>query len=152
MTVTAHDRQIAVLVYNGNPGHVRVLEDAAGTVTARDKQSLLVPYNRTAKAHGDQEPLTTLTTKDRSALVITEQEIDDCLFRMLKWPELQRAQAMHEMPDGSPYLLSARVRTKRGTYRDLNDEQRVKMIGNAVSSPVAAMIASAIGEALEAAA
>lgn len=160
MTLTAHDRQVGVLlpnmnnniarhldqpmpavttgnrngylVYNGVPGFLRVLDDAAGTVTSRDKQSLLA----TDVPPGE----------------VTEADIDECLFRMLKWPELQKAQAMHVMPDGSPYQLTARVRTKRGTYRELSDEQRVKMIGNAVSSPVAQMVGHAIADALAVAA
>lgn len=157
MGITAHDRQIGVLiqnmtnnvgrltdepappvttggngflVYNGNPGFVRILQDAAGTVTARDKQSLLVP--------------------PKAPIEITEADIDDCLFRMLQPAELQRAQAMHIKADGSPYLLEARVKTKRGTYKDLTNEQMVKMIGNAVSSPVATLIGYSVAEALAA--
>ena len=43
----------ALLVYNGVPGFVRSLEDAAGTVTGRDKQSLLVPYYGNGKRQVD---------------------------------------------------------------------------------------------------
>ncbi len=147
-TVMTKDR-LGLLMYNGVPGFVRTLEDAAGTVTTRDKQSLLVPYNRTARVHPATEPLTTVTTRDRSALLeVTDEDIDACLFRMLHWTELQRAQAMHVMPDGSPYLLTARVPgRKAGTWKELSNEQRVKMIGNAVSSPVATMLGYAIAEA-----
>lgn len=155
MGITAYDRQIGLLVqnmtnnlgkstdlptppvttggngflvYNGNPGFVRILQDAAGTVTARDKQSLLVP---------------------QTEVVVDEDDIDACLFRMLQWTELQRAQAMHVLPDGSPYQLTARVPgRKAGTFKDLSNEDRVKMIGNAVSSPVAELIGHSIAEAL----
>jgi DNA (cytosine-5)-methyltransferase 1 len=130
------------------PGFVRELDDAAGTVTARDKQSLLVPYFRTGVARTVEEPAGVVTTKDREALVITEADVDDCLFRMLQWPELLRAQAMHVLPDGSDYLLTARRRDHRGRMRELSNELRVKMIGNAVSSPVATMLGRAVVEAL----
>lgn len=137
-----------LLVYNGVPGFVRDLGDAAGTVTGRDKQSLLVPYYSTGVARSTGEPSATVSTKDREALVITDDDIDACQFRMLQWQELLRAQMMHTLPDGSDYLLTARRRDKRGRVRELSNELRVKMIGNAVSSPVATMLGWAITDAL----
>jgi hypothetical protein len=147
-TVTAGGYHHGVLVYNGSPGFVRSLDDAAGTVTGRDKQSLLVPYTN---GNGKTTELPVGTSKDREALIISEQEIDDCLFRMLQWPELLAAQQMHLMPDGSPYQLKARRKNARGKYVDLSNELRVKMIGNAVSSPVATMLGRAVVESLLAA-
>jgi DNA (cytosine-5)-methyltransferase 1 len=117
------------LVYNGVPGFVRSLEDAAGTVTGRDKQSIVT----------SEVP------------VMSEEDIDACLFRMLQWPELLAAQQMHVMPDGSPYRLEAKRRNARGKFVELSNELRVKMIGNAVSSPVAAMLGEALVETLRAA-
>jgi DNA (cytosine-5)-methyltransferase 1 len=150
-TLTAGGFHHGLLVYNGNPGFVRSLEDAAGTVTGRDKQSLLVPYYSNGNARTAEVPLGTVTSKDREALVISEQDIDDCLFRMLQWPELLAAQQMHRMPDGSPYRLEARRKNKRGQFVELSNEIRTKLIGNAVSSPVATMLGSAVVESLIAA-
>ena len=150
-TVTAGGYHHGVLVYNGNPGFVRSLEDAAGTVTGRDKQSLLVPYYSQSNGKSTELPMEAVTGKDREALVISEQEIDDCLFRMLQWPELLAAQQMHLMPDGSPYQLKAKRKNKRGQFVELSNELRVKMIGNAVSSPVATMLGRAVVESLLAA-
>ncbi len=147
-TLRAKGQHHGLLVYNGNPGHVRELAEPAGTVTGRDKQSLLMPYNRTGVARTTEEPGHTVDTRDREALVVSEADIDDCLFRMLQWPELLRAQQMHERPDGSPYQLTARVKGKNGKFRDLSNEKRVKMIGNAVSSPVATMLGYAVVGAL----
>jgi DNA (cytosine-5)-methyltransferase 1 len=142
-TVTAGGYHHGVLVYNGNPGFVRSLDDAAGTVTGRDKQSLLVPYYSNGNGN--------TPSKDREALIISEEEIDECLFRMLQWPELLAAQQMHLMPDGSPYQLKARRKNARGKYVDLSNELRVRMIGNAVSSPVATMLGQAVVASLLAA-
>ena len=89
-----------------------------------------------------------VTTHDREALVITEDDIDDCYFRMLQWPELLRAQMMHRHPDGAPYALTARRRNRRGKVVELSNELRTKMIGNAVSSPVATMLGTAVMQAL----
>jgi DNA (cytosine-5)-methyltransferase 1 len=93
-----------LLAYNGTPGFIRTLNDAAGTVTTRDKQALLVPYTRTGVARTVEEPSGTLTTRDREAFVVTDDDIDACYFRMLQWPELLRAQVMHVLPDGTPYI------------------------------------------------
>jgi hypothetical protein len=150
-TVTAGGYHHGLLVYNGNPGFVRSLEDAAGTVTGRDKQSLLVPYYSNGNGKSTEFPMGAVTGKDREALVISEEDIDDCLFRMLQWPELLAAQQMHRHPDGTPYRLEARRKNARGKYVDLSNELRVKMIGNAVSSPVATMLGAAVANSLLAA-
>jgi DNA (cytosine-5)-methyltransferase 1 len=146
--VSAGGQHHGLLIYNDIPGFVRDLDDTAGTVTGRDKQALMVPYFRTGIPRTTEEPTGALTSRDRAALVITDAEIDDYLFRMLKWPELLCAQTMELLPDGQPYLLTARRRNTRGKFVELSDELRVKMIGNAVSSHVATAIGAAVAEAL----
>lgn len=132
--VTAGGYHHGMLVYNGVPGFTRSLEDACGTLTSRDKQSLVTPAG------------------NRMPLIVTDEDIDACSFRMLQWHELLRAQQMHQHTDGRPYELTAKRKDKRGRMRELSNEQRVKMIGNAVSSPVAAMLAEAIADTLASAA
>lgn len=150
-TVCGTGNHHGLLVYNGVPGFVRDTDDCTGTLTARDKQSLLVPYYSTGVAHPLGEPTGTITSKDREALVVTEADVDDCLFRMLQWHELLRAQAPHDHVDGRPYELTAKRRDARtGKMKELSNEQRVKMIGNMVSSPVATMLGAAIVESLAA--
>lgn len=141
-TVTGGGNHHGLLVYNGNPGFVRDMDDSMGTVTGRDKQSLLMPYYGTGVTHGTGEPMGTITSKDRHALVeINDDYVNNCGFRMLKWDELQRGQHMHIKPDGTPYLLQAES-------RKLTDQQRTKMVGNAVSAPVATLIGGAVAEAI----
>ena len=147
-TVTAQGTHHGMLVYNGVPGFVRDLDDAIGTVTARDKQSLLIPDVRRDLARRGGEPAGTGTTDDREELILTDADVDDCYLRMLQWQELLRAQAMDRHPDGTPYELTARRRNKRGRMVELSNELRTKMIGNAVSSPVATMLAAAVVEVL----
>lgn len=129
-TVVAGGYHHGLLVYNGVPGFVQPLEAPTGTLTARDKQSLVVP-----------------ASQSREPIEVTDADIDDCYFRMLQWPELLRAQQMHMHGDGSPYRLTAR-RKVRGKMCELSNEQRVKMIGMAVSSPVATMLGYAVVETL----
>lgn len=143
-TLTAGGTHHGALMYNGTPGFVRDLADSAGTVKCRDSQSLLVPYYTTGKATSVREPSATVTGKDREALLITDADIDACQFRMLTWRELLKAQVMHELPDGSPYLLTARQRKANGRFGELSNENRVRMIGNAVSAPVATMLGHAL--------
>ncbi|HEX4521055.1 MAG TPA: DNA cytosine methyltransferase [Gaiellaceae bacterium] len=147
-TLAASGQHHGLLVYNGSPGFVRSLDDAAGTVTGRDKQSLLVPYYTNGRARGVDEPMGAITTRDREALVVTDADINECLFRMLQWPELLRAQQMHMHGDGREYELTAKRRGPTGRMRELSNEQRVKMIGNAVSSPVATMLGAALVDVL----
>jgi DNA (cytosine-5)-methyltransferase 1 len=147
-TLTAGGYHHGAIMYNGTPGFVREVGDSAGTVTCRNAQSLLVPYYTNGNATSTNEPAATISTKDREALVITDEEIDACQFRMLTWPELLRAQVMHELPDGSPYLLTARQRKASGKMAELSNENRVRMIGNAVSAPVATMLGYAVVKVL----
>lgn len=150
-TVAASGTHHGVLVYNGVPGFVRELGDAAGTVTGRDKQSLLVPL-RTGNVPTElTQPMPALSTRTDAALLeYSDADIDECLFRMLKWPELAQAQGMHRRYDGQPYLLTARVPAGKGRFKELTDEQRVGFIGNAVASPCAEAIVVAVGDALAA--
>jgi DNA (cytosine-5)-methyltransferase 1 len=147
-TLTAGGLHHGMLVYNGVPGFVRSAEDAAGTITSCDKQAVLVPYYNTGVAHPVGEPMGTVTSKDRQALVVTEDDIDNCTFRMLQWQELLQAQAMHVKADGTPYRLEAQKKGRGGRMRDMSNEERTKMIGNAVSSPVATMLGAAVAEIL----
>lgn len=134
-TVCGGGNHHGVLVYNGVPGFVRQIDDSAGTLTARDKQSIL------AGPAVDVIPLT-----------VTDDDVDDCTFRMLQWHELLRAQVPHDHADGREYELTARRRDARGRMRELSNEERVKLIGNMVSSPVASLYAQAVGDVLATAA
>lgn len=135
-SIAASGTHHGMLVYNGSPGHVRSLEDAAGTVKTRDSQSLIYP--------GSSQPQQILTGP------VTEEMIDEMYFRMLEAHELQRAQGMHALPDGSPYLLDVRVRRANGKYTDISKQDKVRMIGNAVSSPVAELLVRACSTSLAA--
>jgi DNA (cytosine-5)-methyltransferase 1 len=107
------------------------------TLTGAGHQSLVVPYHRTGEAQPVEEPIGTLTTRDRFALVDLEEVIDDCTFRMLQPHEIARAMVMHEHVDGSPYIVL-------GNKRD-----RVAQYGNAVTPPVMRMLVERCAASLE---
>jgi DNA (cytosine-5)-methyltransferase 1 len=118
-------------------------------VAARDwpaaKQSLtwehlLVPYYGKGTARPVSEPIGTLMTRDKYALVKGDVDIDDVLFRMLEPREIGRA-----MSFADAYLVLG------------NKREKVRQYGNAVTPPVAELIVSALvecvtGEDLEVAA
>jgi len=91
-TVTAH---------NGNDTHL--------------VSPFLVPYYRTGTPHRVEEPLQTVTTRDRFALVTPDGHAMDIFFRMLKVRELARAQSF---PDDYEFTG--------------NKGETVRQIGNAI--------------------
>lgn len=94
---------------------------SAGQSVVISRQPYLVQYYGTGSASGGGEPVPTVTTLDRNALVEPSPElsVDDCYFRMLNSNEIQAAMAF---PAAYKVL---------GTSRD-----RVRQCGNAVTPPV----------------
>lgn len=107
------------------------------TLTAAGHQSLitwehlLVPYYGNGNDRTVAEPVGTLSTRDRYALVTGDVDINDVLFRMLEPHEIGAAMAF-----GASYVV---LGSKR---------ERVRQYGNAVTPPVAELIVSALVEAI----
>ncbi|MGI8333437.1 DNA cytosine methyltransferase [Actinomadura scrupuli] len=116
------------------------------TLTSKGHQSLvswadlLVPYYTNGTTRPATEPVGTLSTKDRYALLSSgsalassgDIDLDEVRFRMLEPHEIQRAMAF---PDDYVICGSAK--------RD-----RVRQLGNAVTPPVAELIVSALVECI----
>ncbi|MDF9817232.1 DNA cytosine methyltransferase [Streptomyces sp. SPB162] len=101
-----------------------------GLVTSADSADHpLVPYYRTGTAKTVAEPIGTLSTRDRYALVRTAVDLDSVLFRMLEPTEIGRAMAFRD------------TYTVLGTKRE-----KVRQYGNAVTPPVAEILLSALVE------
>jgi DNA (cytosine-5)-methyltransferase 1 len=94
---------------------------------------MLMPYYGTGVAKPTTEPVGTLTTKDRYALVQPADvpQVEDCTFRML---------APREIAAGMAFAANYRV---TGTKRE-----QVAGYGNAVTPPAAEVIVSALVEAI----
>ncbi|MFC3982472.1 DNA cytosine methyltransferase [Streptosporangium jomthongense] len=109
------------------------------TLTANGKQSLitwdhlLVPYYGNGTARPVREPIGTLSTRDRYAVIkgVDEIAVEDVLFRMLEPHEIGRA-----MSFADDYTVLG------------NKRERVRQYGNAVTPPVAEVIVSALVEAI----
>jgi DNA (cytosine-5)-methyltransferase 1 len=104
-----------------------------GTVTSADHHSLLVPYYGHGQARPTDDPMATVTTRDRQALVAAHVDLDDCTLRMLEPHEVGAAMAFP-----ATYKVT-------GTKKD-----RVRMYGNACTPPTIAWIVGRIAQALAA--
>lgn len=103
----------------------RPVQHEMPTVSTGGAISLLVPYHRTAHARTLEEPIGTVSTHDREALVQSRgiPRVEDCTFRMLKPHEIQAAMAFP------------------ADYRVLGTErEKVKQLGNAVCPPCMSML------------
>lgn len=151
-TFAASGNHHGLLVPSGGTWHEAAYptDDALRTVTTRENHGLLVPYYSASEtAKPTSEPIGTLTTVDRYALVMdnnhanrarpvsgplptqttattkatlepTTIEPEDCTFRMLE---------PHEIAAGMSFPLDYRW---QGTKRE-----RVRLAGNAVTPPAA---------------
>lgn len=135
---------------NGSRGdgreHVTPTSEHMRTVTTTGHQSLvtaplglpmpetlLMAYYGNGRTQSVHEPVGTIPTRDRMALLTSDGQIDvsSILFRMLRIHELRRAQSF---PDHYQFVADS--------ARD-----KVKLIGNAVPPPMAEILTCALIEA-----
>jgi DNA (cytosine-5)-methyltransferase 1 len=123
--------------WKGDGGeHCTSAREPFRTMTTAGHQSLvtwdlLVPYYGNGTARSAHEPIGTLPTRDRYALVKGEVNIDDVLFRMLEPHEIGRAMSF---TDDYTVLGSKR--------------ERVRQYGNAVTPNAAEVLLCALTEAI----
>jgi DNA (cytosine-5)-methyltransferase 1 len=126
----------------GGGSTARSVTEALATVTASGNhhglvtppnmdEHLLMPYYGKGVARPVREPVGTMMTRDKYALVRGDVNIDDVLFRMLEPREIGRA-----MSFANDYVVLG------------NRRQQVKQYGNAVTPPVAEVIVCALMEAV----
>jgi DNA (cytosine-5)-methyltransferase 1 len=130
-----------VMRNNGSQGdggeHCTSAAEYFRTMTTAGHQSLvtwehlLVPYYGNGTAKTVREPVGTLSTRDRYALVQGDVDIEDVLFRMLEPHEIGRA-----MSFADAYIVFG------------NKRERVRQYGNAVTPNCAEVIVSALVEAI----
>lgn len=147
-TITAHHGPGHVVMpylmainHGGQDDRSRSATDPVGTLTTKNGHSVVLPflakYYGTGSVQGVDEPLDTVTTRDRfglamASLIATMRELHvvDIGFRMLDPDELAAAQGFP-----ADYYL-------HGTKAE-----QVKQVGNAVCPPVAESLCRAIGNA-----
>jgi site-specific DNA-cytosine methylase len=156
---TAHGGGVAVVLASygaaGGPAHKQGWARAAGDqpfggITVKDSHSLVMAYAKgNHPRSAELEPTSTLTTRDRLALIVpdgeapaplpkqewTDADIDQCRFRMFELHEIARAMSMHAHKDGvSDYVVIG------------NKRERMAQYGNAVTPPAMELL---VGRLLE---
>lgn len=134
-TLTTAGHQSLVIPYQrrSEPGIAE--QDPAPTLTTRDRLAMVVPYTRNGRprdAEVDVAP--TATAEGPPAVVLSEQDIDDCRFRMFALHEIAAAMAMRDHVDGSEYQVLG------------NKRERMAQYGNAVTPPAMELL---VGRLLE---
>ncbi|MDN6429904.1 MAG: DNA cytosine methyltransferase, partial [Propionibacterium sp.] len=134
---TAYTRGLLIPTEGRDGKRARSDVEPMRTQTTRNETGLLMPYYGAAKsAKPTSEPMGTLTTTDRYALVPTppsdrEVDVDDCGFRMLEPKEVTWGMAF---PRDYQML---------GTKRE-----QVKLAGNAVTPPAGRDLIGTVVEAI----
>lgn len=143
-TQTTRQTTALVVANNGGPAskpsarrHARDADrEVLGTQTAGGQHAIVTlrngnPARRTA------EPLPTFTTVEQHVLADLMPLVDASTFRMLEPSEIARGMVMIVNAFGEPYVIHGARRKK------------VRQLGNAVTPPVAAWIATRIRDALD---
>lgn len=136
-TLTAACHQSLVVPYDctGEPGLAAV--QPTPTLTTRDRVGLVVPFKRNGRVRPtDRDVIPTLETEGPPGLALTEEEIDDCRFRMFALHEIAAAMAMREHTDGSEYQVLG------------NKRERMAQYGNAVTPPAMELLVERLAEVL----
>ncbi len=138
-TLTAHGPGQSLLIpYNRGNEVSDPDRDPTQTLTTRDRVALLVPYTREGRVRDvDFEPVTTCATEGPPAVVLTEDDIDACRFRMFQLHEIASAMAMTDKVPGTAYEVLG------------NKRERMAQYGNAVTPPAMELLVGRLLEVIE---
>jgi DNA (cytosine-5)-methyltransferase 1 len=140
--VTTAGHQSVVMPYYGkSAGGAQGSTDPVPTVPANDRFALVVPAGgcrADATQAADREPVATLTANESRAVVWTDDDIDECRFRMFELHEIAGAMVMHRHTDGSLYEVLG------------NRRERMAQYGNSVTPPAMAWLIGRLLEVIEA--
>jgi DNA (cytosine-5)-methyltransferase 1 len=136
--LTTAGHQSILLPYYRTGRAAPTAEQPAGTVSTRDRLALVVPAGGThaeATQLADREPAPTLTATESRAVVWTDEDIDECRFRMFALHEIAGAMVMHNHVDGGPYEVLG------------NKRERMAQYGNSVTPPAMAWLIARLADA-----
>lgn len=134
-TLTSACHQSLVVPYQAGNETGIADRDPAPTLTTRDRLAMVVPFTRNGRPRdADFDVAPTLATEGPPAVVLSEDDIDDCRFRMFALHEIAAAMAMRDHVDGSEYQVLG------------NKRERMAQYGNAVTPPAMELL---VGRLLE---
>lgn len=133
-TVAASGNHHGLLVpYYSASETAKPTSQPVGTLTTVDRYALVMDNNHANRVRPASEPMPTLTTATTKAMLEpTTIDPEDCTFRMLE---------PHEIAAGMSFPLDYRW---QGTKRE-----RVRLAGNAVTPPAARDLVAVVAESLE---
>jgi DNA (cytosine-5)-methyltransferase 1 len=134
-TVTTRDKAALCIPYDSS-GQARVAEDEpTQTLTTRDRLAMVVPFTRNGRGRDvDHDVAPTSTAEGPPAVVLGDDDIDDCRFRMFQLHEIAAAMAMTDKTPGTAYEVLG------------NKRERMAQYGNAVTPPAMELL---VGRLLE---
>lgn len=131
-TVTTRENHGLLVPYYSASESAKPTSQPVGTLTTVDRYALVMDNNHANRCRPVSEPLPTTTTATTKALLEpTTIDPDECTFRMLE---------PHEIAAGMSFPTDYKW---AGTKRD-----RVRMAGNAVTPPAARDLVACVAEAL----
>jgi DNA (cytosine-5)-methyltransferase 1 len=124
-TLTAHGAPQSLLIPYDSTGQARVAGDEpTQTLTTRDRLAMVVPFTRNGRPRdADYDVTPTATAEGPPAVVLREEDIDACRFRMFQLHEIAAAMAMTDKSPGTAYEVLG------------NKRERMAQYGNAVTPP-----------------
>jgi DNA (cytosine-5)-methyltransferase 1 len=124
-TLTGGCHQSLVMSYHRTGTTKDADTEPTFTVTTRDRLAMVIPFTRNGRARDvDRDVVQTLATEGPPGLALTEDDIDDCRFRMFALHEIADVMTMRQHADGSEYQVLG------------NKRERMAQYGNAVTPPV----------------
>ena len=119
-TLTRENKLSLVVPYMRTSRATPAELEPAATIPGRDRLSLLVPAGGSwanGSTLAEREPAPTQTaTESRGVVVVTDEDVDACRFRMFSIPEISRAMAMDLHPTGGAYVVLGNKREQMAQY------------------------------------
>lgn len=137
-TITTRDGHSVVVPYGSAPA--RADDAPAATVTSHDRHALLVPVGGNwadKPTLADHEPAPTQTATESRAVVWTDDDVDQCGFRMFSLDEIAGSMALQHHTDGAEYVVLG------------NKKERMAQYGNAVTPPAMTLLVGRVLEVLD---
>jgi DNA (cytosine-5)-methyltransferase 1 len=134
-SITTRDGHSLIVPYQSACDAAPAAERPTGTLTNSDRIALLVPgVARSESPEPEREPGRAGTGTPWRSGVLTDEDIDACLFRMFALHEIAGAMSMRHHLDGAEYVVFG------------NKRERMRLMGNAVTPPAMSLI---VGRLLE---
>lgn len=134
-TLTSACHQSLVVPYDSTGAARSAGREPAQTLTTRDRLAMVLPFTSNGRLRdADLDVAPTATAEGPPAVVLSEEDIDNCRFRMFALHEIAAAMAMRDHVDGSEYQVLG------------NKRERMAQYGNAVTPPAMELL---VGRLLE---